>query len=142
MKITSDRWQILSSAIVLVGMSYFAAEAFSRGAIRDLIWGSLLLWNAIWLIPSYWWWWPRRQAVQAAMGKPPAHSRIRVLSAVLASGVALGASPMVVAHMLEQNSLGLQVLGGLLLAIVSLVAPGWALWSYRWARRRMNAAAV
>jgi len=138
MKITSDRWQILSSAIVLVGMLYFAAEAFSRGATRDLAWGSLLLWNSIWLIPSFWWWRRNGQSVQAAMGAVPLRARILVIP----GGLTIGGLSVVGGHLLEQNSLGIQVLGGVLFGIASLALPAWFLWTYRLARRSMNAETV
>jgi hypothetical protein len=142
MKITSDRWQIVSAAIILVGMLWFAKEAFSRGAVHDVAWGGFLLWNALWFIPFYWWWWPRRQAVQAATKEAASPGPMLRLAAVAASGLAGAALPLVGGRLLEQDGLGLQVLGGVLLAVASLIAPGWCVWSIRWWTGRTTAPTV
>ena len=142
MKIASDRWQILSLAIMLVAVLYLAAGRFSRHTTGDLAWASLTLWNAIVFIPFYLWWWPRRRALQAVIKKPLLRARMLLLSAILASAVASVGLMIVGIGLLEQNSLGLQILGGLLLAIVSLVLPGWGLWFFRSASRRLDPATV
>ena len=142
MKIASDRWQILSLVIMLVALSYFAAGRFSRHTTGDLVVASLLLWDAVVPIPLYLWWWPRRRALQAAIKKPPLRARMLLLSSILASAVASAGLMIVGIGLLEQDSLELQIFGGLLLAIVSLVVPGWTLWFFRLASRRTNAAAV
>lgn len=142
MRMTSDRWQILSAAILLVGFLYFAAEDFSRHSTRDLAWGSITLWNIFVIALSYLWWWPRRRAFQAAIKKPSRQSRILMLSSILASALASVVLVMVGVGLLEQGDLGLQVMGVLLLVIASLLVPGWTLWFYLRAGRAGRASSL
>jgi len=141
MKITSERWQIISLPIILLGILYIVAGRFSRHTTGDLVVASLTLWDAVVLITFYLWWWPRRRAFQAAIGRPPARARILLLSSILASAVASVGLMLAGISLLEQNSLGLQITGSLLLILVALVLPGWSLWFFRWTSRRTNAAA-
>lgn len=138
MKITSDRWQIISTPLIAAMMLYFAAEAFGRSTTRDFAWGSLLLWNAIVIFASYLWWLARRKSIQTTTRKLAPGTRTRLLGALLGSMVISVGGFMVGVRLLEQDSLGLQVLGGLLLAAAALVVPGWVVRDFRFARRRTN----
>jgi len=134
MKITSERRQFLSAAVILAAVLYFVADEFSRGTVHGLAWGSMMLWNTIVYFLFYLRWWLWRPTAEAAIKKPPLRRGILVLSTILASVVASAVLLAVGVSLLEQESLGLQVLGGVLFAIVYMIAPAWSLWFYGWAR--------
>jgi len=140
MSTASDRWLIVSLPIMLVALLYFGAGAFTRHTTGDLAWGSLTLWNIVVTILLCLWSWPRRRVLEAAMKKAPLRARMLVLSAILASAVASTSLMIVGISLLEENSLGLQILGGLPLAVAALVLPGWALWFLRWTGRWLDPA--
>jgi hypothetical protein len=142
MKITSERWQIISLPIILLGILYIVAGRFSRHTTGDLVVASLTSWDAVVLITFYLWWWPMRRAFQAGIGRPPPRARILLLSSILASAVSSVGLMLAGIGLLEQDGLGLQILGGLLLILAALILPGWSLWLIRWTSRRMNTAVV
>jgi hypothetical protein len=139
MKITSDRWQMISTPLIAAMMLYFAAEAFGRDTTSGLAWGSLLLWNAIVIFASYLWWWARHRSIQTTTRKLAPGIRTRLLGALLGSVIVLVGGFMVGVRLLEQDSLGLQILGGVLLTIAAMMAPAWVWRDLRLTSRGTNA---
>jgi hypothetical protein len=140
MKITSDRWHMVSIPLMAAIMLYFAAGDFNRHTTGSLVAASFMLWNAAWVVAFYVWWWPRRQAVQPVITKRAPRARIILMSSILASALISAGLMVGGIGLLEQDILGLQILGILLLVCAALVLPVWFLWLIRWSIRRSGAA--
>ena len=117
----------------------YLERTLDRHTTRNLVWASIGVWDLIVVFALYLWWWSRRGTIGAVITGPSRRARMLLLLAVLTSGLASGALVAVGVRLLEQDSLGPQVVGVLPLAIVCLVVPGWALWFYLWASRARRA---
>ena len=142
MKITSDRWHMISIPVMAAIMAYLALGDLMRHTTGGLVVGSLTLWNIFVMTASLFWWWPRRRAFQAAVKKPPRRAGMVVMSSIVASALASVGLMLGGIALLEQDSLGLQVPGVMLLVLAALMFPGWSVWFIRWTIRRTNAASV
>lgn len=135
MKTTSDRWHTVSTPLIAVLMLYLAVDAFGRDTTHDLAWGSLLVWNSLVILVSYVWLRVGRRSVGATIRNLSPGSRTRLIASMLGSMVVFVAASMVGTRLLEQDGLGLQILGGILLAIAAGMVPAWTLRDYRLAGR-------
>jgi hypothetical protein len=136
MKITPERWRAISTPLIALFMVYFAADAFGHDTTNGLAWGSLLLWNSVVIFASYLWWLARRRSIQSATRKLAPGARTRLLGALGGSAAVFVGGCLVGVRLLEQDSLGLQALGILLLVIAALMVPAWAVWDLRLAGGR------